>query len=82
MRAKRTHQVSIYETFAEHAIGQELKAISEWLDRHVVLSKRGHPLADLPPPPAVGGRLMIFRFELFYAAHHKHPRTKAKQVVP
>ena len=35
MRAKRTHQMSIYETFAEHAIGQELKAISEWLDRHV-----------------------------------------------
>lgn len=35
MRAKRTHQMSIYETFAEHEIGQELKAISEWLDRHV-----------------------------------------------
>ncbi|CAG9932046.1 transposase [Candidatus Nitrotoga arctica] len=35
MRAKRTHQISIYETFAEHEIGQELKAISEWLDRHV-----------------------------------------------
>jgi IS5 family transposase len=35
MRAKRTHQISIYETFAEHAIGQELKAISEWLDCHV-----------------------------------------------
>lgn len=35
MRAKRTHQMSIYETFAEHEIGQELKAISGWLDRHV-----------------------------------------------
>lgn len=35
MRAKRTRQMSIYETFAEHAIGQELKAISAWLDRHV-----------------------------------------------
>ena len=35
MRAKRTHQMSIYETFAEHEIGQELKAISEWLDQHV-----------------------------------------------
>lgn len=35
MRAKRTHQISIYETFAEHAIGQELKALSEWLDRHI-----------------------------------------------
>jgi len=35
MRAKRTHQISIYETFVGHEIGQELKAISEWLDRHV-----------------------------------------------
>lgn len=35
MRAKRTHQMSIYETFAKHEIGQELKAISGWLDRHV-----------------------------------------------
>lgn len=35
MRAKRTHQMSIYEAFAEHEIGQELKTISEWLDRHV-----------------------------------------------
>ena len=35
MRAKRTHQMNLYETFAEHEIGQELKAISEWLDRHV-----------------------------------------------
>src|ERR1017187_4089465 len=35
MRAKRTHQMSIYETFVEHEIGQELKAISCWLDRHI-----------------------------------------------
>lgn len=35
MRAKRTHQMSIYETFAEHEIGQELKTISGWLDRHI-----------------------------------------------
>ena len=35
MRAKRTHQMSIYERFSEHEIGQELKVISEWLDRHV-----------------------------------------------
>ncbi|MDX8379526.1 MAG: ISNCY family transposase, partial [Gallionella sp.] len=35
MRAKRSHQISIYEVFSEHEIGQELKAISDWLDRHV-----------------------------------------------
>ena len=27
--------MSICETFAEHEIGQELKAVSGWLDRHV-----------------------------------------------
>lgn len=34
MRAKRTHQMSIYEVFSKHEIGQELKAVSDWLDRH------------------------------------------------
>lgn len=35
MRAKRTHQMSVYEIFSEHEIAQELKTISNWLDRHV-----------------------------------------------
>ena len=35
MRANRTYRMSIYETFAEYEIGQELKAISGWLGRHV-----------------------------------------------
>jgi len=35
MRAKRTHQMSIYEAFSKHEIGQELKAISDWLDAHI-----------------------------------------------
>ena len=34
MRQKRTTQVSIYEQFAEHALGQELRTMSEWLDAH------------------------------------------------
>ena len=34
MRQKRTAQVSIYEQFAAHALGQELRSISEWLDKH------------------------------------------------
>ena len=37
MRAKRAHQMSIYETFAKHEIGQELKVISDWLDQHVAV---------------------------------------------
>ena len=35
MRAKRTRQMSIYEAFSKHEIGQELKAISGWLDLHL-----------------------------------------------
>lgn len=35
MRAKRTRQLSIYEIFSDHAIGAELRLISNWLDKHV-----------------------------------------------
>jgi len=34
MREKRSAQVSIYEQFADHALGQELCSMSEWLDAH------------------------------------------------
>lgn len=33
--AKRTHQMSIYETFAEHEIEQESKVVSELLDWYI-----------------------------------------------
>ena len=34
MRQERTVQASIFDRFAEHEIGRELKAISRWLDEH------------------------------------------------
>ncbi|MGK0171971.1 MAG: IS5 family transposase [Gammaproteobacteria bacterium] len=34
MRHVRTAQVSIYEQFSEHALGQELRTMSQWLDAH------------------------------------------------
>jgi IS5 family transposase len=34
MRQERTVQASIFDVFARHEIGRELKAISEWLDGH------------------------------------------------
>lgn len=37
MREKRTVQASIFEAYAEHEIGQELKAMSDWLDEHTDL---------------------------------------------
>jgi IS5 family transposase len=37
MREKRTVQCSIFEQYAEHEIGQELKAMSDWLDEHLDL---------------------------------------------
>ncbi len=37
MREKHTVQRSIFEHYAEHEIGRELKAISDWLDQHMDL---------------------------------------------
>jgi len=37
MRQERTVQASIFDLFAGHEIGRELKAISEWLDGHRAL---------------------------------------------
>ncbi len=34
MRQERTVQASIFDLFAQHEIGRELKAMSEWLDEH------------------------------------------------
>ena len=34
MRQERTAQASIFDLFAEHEIGRELKAMSQWLDEH------------------------------------------------
>src|SRR6185436_936861 len=34
MRVERTIQASIFDLFARHEIGRELKAMSEWLDGH------------------------------------------------
>src|SRR3974377_1710921 len=34
MRQERTVQASIFDLFAEHEIGRELKAMSQWLDQH------------------------------------------------
>lgn len=37
MRQERTVQASIFDVFAGHEIGRELKAMSEWLDAHRTL---------------------------------------------
>jgi IS5 family transposase len=34
MRQERTTQASLFDGFAGHETGQELKAMSEWLDGH------------------------------------------------
>lgn len=40
MRQERTVQASIFDLFAEHEIGRELKAMSQWLDEHGELLNR------------------------------------------
>ena len=47
MREKHTVQRSIFEHYAEHEIGRELKAISDWLDQHLDLLDR--VAADINP---------------------------------
>ena len=37
MRQERTVQASLFDVFAEHEIGGELKAMSKWLDEHPTL---------------------------------------------
>jgi IS5 family transposase len=39
MRQERTVQASIFDLFAEHEIGRELKAMSQWLDHQPALFK-------------------------------------------
>lgn len=39
MRQERTVQASIFDLFAGHEIGRELKAMSRWLDQHPALLK-------------------------------------------
>jgi len=39
MRQERTIQASIFDLFAGHEIGRELKAMSQWLDHHPALLK-------------------------------------------
>ena len=34
MRQERTVQASLFDLFAAHEIGRELKAMSQWLDEH------------------------------------------------
>jgi transposase, IS5 family len=34
MRQERTDEASLFDLFAEHEIGRELKAMSQWLDEH------------------------------------------------
>jgi transposase, IS5 family len=38
MRQERTVQASLFDRFAEHQIGRELKAMAAWLDDHRALS--------------------------------------------
>jgi len=40
MRQERTIQATIFEVFAQHEIGCELKAMSQWLDGQLALVSR------------------------------------------
>jgi hypothetical protein len=49
MRQERTVQATIFEVFARHEIGCELRTMSQWLDRqHALVNLAG----DAPPRAA------------------------------
>jgi IS5 family transposase len=48
MRQERTVQASLFDLFADHEIGRELKAMSQWLDEHGELT--GRAAEDRSPP--------------------------------
>ena len=54
MRQERTIQASIFDLFAGHEIGRELKAMSGWLDQHPafagLVAKDLRRLARRPSP--------------------------------
>jgi IS5 family transposase len=60
MRQERTVQSSIFDLFAEHEIGRELKAMSQWLDKNrdllglVTRDLRRHGLRETGPRGAAG----------------------------
>ena len=77
MRQERTVQASIFDLFAEHEIGCELKAMSEWLDEHgdllglVARDPRRHGLRQtgregLPAEAVLRGGLLKQHRQLSY----------------
>ena len=58
MRQERTVQASIFDLFAGHEIGRELRAMSAWLDDHRELASL--VAADLRRAKACGVRDMVF----------------------
>lgn len=77
MRQERTVQASIFDLFAEHEIGRELKAMSEWLDEHgdllglVARDPRRHGLRQtgregLPAEAVLRGGLLKQHRQLSY----------------
>ena len=52
MRQERTVQATVFDIFAEHEIGRELNAISQWLDQQrwllglIAADLRGHGIKE------------------------------------
>src|SRR2546430_16979680 len=78
MRQERIIQASLFDVFAEHEIGRELKAMSQWLDEHrgllglVAGDLRRHGLREtrrhgLPAEPVLRSALLKQQRQLSYA---------------
>lgn len=88
MRQERTVQGSIFDVFATHEIGHELKAMSRWLDEHrdllglvardlVRCSVRATGLQGLPAEAVLRCALLKQYRQLTYQELAFHPEDSA-----
>src|SRR5438067_12450049 len=91
MRQERTVQATIFEVFAGHEIGCELKAISQWLDRQSTLVSlvagdlRRHGVREtgrrgLPAVTVLRCALLKQQRQLSYAIRRGSSRIVARRI--
>lgn len=80
MRQEHTIQASLFDLFAYHEMGRELKAMSGWLDEHpelaglVARDLRRHGVKDTVPPWLISGLGVALRAPQAAAPHRTPPR--------
>ena len=91
MRQERITQASLFDIFATHEIGRELKQISQWLDQHRPLLRlvsndlrrdgvRETGRRGLPAAAVVGLSLLTANAAWQVPTNWRRPRTERSQI--